>query len=105
MMRAVLLVACAIAAVSVAEEPVADHPETMLGAYGPWFAAEVLGDGPAGMSLRSGTWASVDAWRKAGRERVRELMAPVDLGGPPEVEQQPAQHRVGMGRLATLLPS
>ena len=85
MIWAVLLVACAIAAVGVAEEPVADHPETMLGAYGPWFAAEVLGDGPARMSLRSGTWASVDAWRQAGRERVRELMAPVDLGGPPEV--------------------
>jgi dienelactone hydrolase len=85
MIWAVLLVACAIAAVGVAEEPVADHPETMLGAYGPWFAAEVLGDGPARMSLRSGTWASTDAWRKAGRERVRELMAPVDLGGLPEV--------------------
>lgn len=58
---------------------------TMLGAYGPWFAAEVLGDGPARLSLRSGTWSSVEAWRKTGRERVRELLAPVDLGGPPEV--------------------
>lgn len=66
-----------------AAEPAAG--ETMLGAYGPWAAGEVLGAGPGRLSLRSGTWASTDAWRQAGRERVRELMLPVDLGGRPEV--------------------
>lgn len=74
-----------VAAAALAGDPAAGRRENMLGAYGPWFADTVLGEGPARLSLRSGTWASVDAWRQAGRQRVRELLAPVDLGGPPDV--------------------
>lgn len=59
--------------------------ENMLGAYGPWVAGRVLGERTGRLSFRAGDWDGVDAWRKAGRDRVRELMMPVDLGGRPEV--------------------
>lgn len=57
----------------------------MVGGYGPWLSDKVLGDGPARMSFRTDKWESVDVWRKAGRERVLECMAPVDSGKSPEV--------------------
>jgi dienelactone hydrolase len=57
----------------------------MVGAYGPWLADDVLGPGPGRLSFRTGEWGSVDEWRRVARERVLELVAPVDLGGPPEV--------------------
>lgn len=60
-------------------------PINQLGAYGPWLADEVLGDGPARLSFRTGQWKDVDSWRQAGRKRVLECMAPVNLGGPPVV--------------------
>jgi dienelactone hydrolase len=64
----------------------ATSPRTaMVGVYGPWLAEKVLGEGPARLSFRTDKWKSADAWRKAGRERVLECMAPVDLGGAPEV--------------------
>jgi dienelactone hydrolase len=58
----------------------------MVGAYGPWLADRVLGDGPARLSFRTGSWKDVDEWRAAARKRVWECMAPVDLGGVPEVK-------------------
>ena len=60
----------------------------MVGSYGPWLADRVLGREPGRLSFRSGTssrWESVDEWRRLARSRVLELVAPVDLGGPPEV--------------------
>jgi len=57
----------------------------MAGAYGPWLAHEVLGEGPAAMSFRTGRWKDVREWQAAGRKRVLESIRPVDLGGPPEV--------------------
>jgi dienelactone hydrolase len=57
----------------------------MTGAYGPWLADQVLGEGPARLSFRSGAWSNVDEWRRVARRRVLECMAPVDLGGRPEV--------------------
>ncbi len=39
----------------------------MVGAYGPWLANQVLGDGPARLSFRTGKWATFDEWRRAGR--------------------------------------
>jgi len=58
----------------------------MTGAYGPWLADTVLGDGPARLSFRTGRWAAdLDLWRAEARRRVLECMAPVDLGGRPEV--------------------
>lgn len=56
-----------------------------LGPYGPWLANDVLGDGPARLSFRTGQWKDVDTWRRAGRKRVLECIAPVNLGGRPVV--------------------
>ena len=60
-------------------------PINQLGAYGPWLADEVLGAGPARLSFRTGNWKDVGAWRQAGRKRVLECMAAVNLGGRPVV--------------------
>ncbi len=63
-------------------------PETRInqvGPYGPWLAKEVLGDGPASLSFRTGKWKNVDEWRKVARARALERIAPVDLGGVPKV--------------------
>lgn len=56
-----------------------------VGSYGPWLADQVLGEGPARMSFRTGKWKSVEEWRKAARARALECIAPVDLGGTPQV--------------------
>jgi len=57
----------------------------MVGAYGPWLADRILGLEPPRLSFRTGRWESVDEWRRVARKRVLERLAPVDLGGPPEV--------------------
>src|SRR6266478_388857 len=57
----------------------------MVGLYGPWLSEKVLGDGPARLSFRTGKWKSLDEWRPVGRQRVLDCMAPVDLGGKPDV--------------------
>lgn len=57
----------------------------LVGAYGPWLADNVLGNAPGRLSFRSGKFKSVDEWRRIGRQRVTELIAPVDLGGTPKV--------------------
>ena len=56
-----------------------------LGPYGPWLADKILTDGPARMSFRTGNWKDIKAWQKAGRQRVLECIAPVNLGGRPVV--------------------
>ena len=65
--------------------PAGEPRPNMVGAYGPWLAEKVLGDGPARLSFRTGKFQSLAEWRKVGRERVWECMAPVNLGGVPEV--------------------
>lgn len=67
-----------------AGEPAAVQPN-MVGAYGPWLSEQVLGDGPARLSFRSGRWKSLDEWRGEARKRVWKRVAPVDQGGAPEV--------------------
>jgi dienelactone hydrolase len=57
----------------------------MTGAYGPWLSETVLGDRPGALSLRSGLWTDIQKWRDAARKRAVECMAPVSLGGVPEV--------------------
>jgi dienelactone hydrolase len=57
----------------------------MVGAYGPWLSQQVLGEGPARLSFRTGRWKSLDDWRAEARERAWERIAPVDLGRLPEV--------------------
>ncbi len=56
-----------------------------VGAYGPWLADRILGEGPARLSFRTGKWKSVEEWRAVARKRALECIAPVDLGGRPEV--------------------
>src|SRR4029078_6624118 len=67
-----------------ANESSAARPN-MVGAYGPWLSDKVLGDGPARLSFRTGNRDACDDWRRAARARVWECMAPVDLGGKPDV--------------------
>jgi dienelactone hydrolase len=62
-----------------------DFRANMVGPYGEWLSGTVLGDGPARLSFRTGKWKSFDEWRSIARQRVWECMAPVDLGGQPEV--------------------
>ncbi|MCP5114847.1 MAG: acetylxylan esterase, partial [bacterium] len=56
-----------------------------VGAYGGWLADEVLGDEPGRLSFRTGKWSDVNQWRRQARRRAIECIAPVNLGGPPEV--------------------
>jgi dienelactone hydrolase len=67
-----------------AGEPTAMRPN-MTGSYGPWLADQVLGRAPGRLSLRSGQYGQINSWRSAARKRVLECIAPVDLGGVPEV--------------------
>ena len=60
----------------------------MIGAYGPW-AADIVGDEPPALSLRTGKWTDVEEWRRIAQARVLELLAQPDTGGPP----QPTVHR------------
>ena len=59
--------------------------KSTIGEYGAMLDG-VLGDRPPSLSLRTGDFEDVDAWRKQARERVVDLMAPPDIGGLPEVE-------------------
>jgi dienelactone hydrolase len=56
-----------------------------VGAYGPWLADAVLGDGPARLSFRTGKWKNVNDWRLTARKRALECISPVSLGGVPKV--------------------
>ncbi|MBM4040491.1 MAG: hypothetical protein FJ290_18445 [Planctomycetes bacterium] len=78
----------------------------MIGAYGPWAANVVLGDGPAELSFRTGKWDSLDAWRPAARRRALECIVPVDLGGVPAVtvESQGVHDGLHVERLSWELP-
>jgi dienelactone hydrolase len=80
--------------------------ENMTGAYGPWLADLVLGKGPARLSFRTGSWKNLNAWRPAARKRVWECMAPVDLGGLPQVRVESRHEYDGLHieRLSWQLP-
>lgn len=56
-----------------------------LGAYGPWLANDVLTDAPGRLSFRTGKFKTVDEWRKVAKARALECIAPVNLGGVPQV--------------------
>lgn len=60
-------------------------PLNMIGAYGPW-AASLVGEGPARMSLRNPKWTDVEAWRTAARQRLRDCLLQPDAGGVPKAE-------------------
>ena len=60
----------------------------MIGAFGPW-AASLAGDQPARLSLRGKSPVpDLDAWRQAGRDRVRDCLQSPDTGGVPEARLQ-----------------
>ena len=92
-------------------EPVAANDNhqpgpNMVGSYGPWLAKQVLGDGPARLSFRTGKWKSLDEWRQTARQRVWECLAPVDQGGQPEVRVEETREFDGLQiqRLSWQLP-
>jgi dienelactone hydrolase len=114
--RLVLFAGFLIVSVSVADAQPSAKPASpprqsdarpnMVGAYGPWLANEVLGDGPARLSFRSGKWKSLDQWRSVARKRVWDCLAPVDLGGKPEVRVESSGEYDGLHveRLSWQLP-
>jgi dienelactone hydrolase len=79
----------------------------MVGAYGRWLSETVLGDGPGRLSFRTGKWKSPDEWRRTARARVWECMAPVDLGGAPDVRIESKHEYDGLSieRLSWQLPA
>ena len=79
----------------------------MVGAYGRWLSETVLGDGPGRLSFRTGKWTSPDEWRRTARARVWECMAPVDLGGAPDVRIESKHEYDGLSieRLSWQLPA
>jgi dienelactone hydrolase len=79
----------------------------MVGSYGPWLADQVLGREPGRLSFRTGRWGSVDDWRAVARRQVLERIAPVDLGGPPEVRVESRHSYDGLDfeRLSWPLPA
>src|SRR5262249_3196137 len=79
-----LLMGCGSAESPGRGEPTPMRPN-MTGAYGPWLADEVLTSAPGRLSLRSNQFGQLNSWRTAARKRVLECIAPVDLGGIPEV--------------------
>ena len=59
----------------------------MLGAYGPW-AAGIVGEEPARLSLRNPKNNDVAAWRTAARNRLKELLLQPESGGVPQAVMQ-----------------
>ncbi len=89
-----------------------EHSQTamrpnMAGSYGPWLADKVLGNGPPSLSFRTGKWKNLDSWRSVARRRVLERIAPVDLGGAPQVrvESQGTYDGLHVERLSWQLPA
>src|SRR5262249_23198227 len=78
----------------------------MVGAYGPWLAEKVLGEGPARLSFRTGRWGPLGGRREAGRERGWERIGPVDAAGKPEVRVEEVREFDGLHieRLSWQLP-
>jgi dienelactone hydrolase len=48
-------------------------PKNMIGAYGPW-AASIVGEEPAELSLRRANFTDLDSWRSKARSRVLECL-------------------------------
>lgn len=88
------------------ERPQTGMRPNMAGEYGPWLADKVLGNGPPSLSFRTGKWKTFDSWRPVARRRVLERIAPVDLGGVPQVrvEYQGAYDGLHVERLSWQLP-
>ena len=79
--------------------------KTLIGAYGPW-AAKIAGSKPGALSLRSGRFKNVSAWRRMARARVWEcLAAPNSIATPkPRVEWIGAYDGLHVEKLSWQLP-
>ena len=79
----------------------------MVGSYGPWLSEKVLGDGPARLSYRTGQWQSLNEWKPIAKQRVLDCIAPVDLGGTPDVRVESTHEFDGLQieRLSWQLPN
>jgi dienelactone hydrolase len=58
--------------------------QSLIGAYGAW-AAELAGSAPGALSLRSGKFEDVDAWREQARARVWDRLAAPEMPDLPAV--------------------
>ena len=61
--------------------------QTMLGAYGPW-AASLVPDEPGTLSLRSGRFPDLNAWRAQARSALLDRLMQPATGGVPKAELQ-----------------
>ncbi|MEJ7643518.1 MAG: alpha/beta hydrolase family protein [Chryseolinea sp.] len=68
-----------------AENPSGTSDQSIIGAYGPWAASLMEGKIPA-LSYRSPSWKSLDVWKRAAREKLRERMGIPELSGLPSVK-------------------
>jgi dienelactone hydrolase len=59
----------------------------MIGAYGPW-AAQIVGEAPARLSLRNPRFSDLDTWRTAARARLHDCLLPPASGGVPQAVVQ-----------------
>lgn len=60
-------------------------PLNSIGAYGSW-AAQLVGRGPAALSLRSGKFRNLEQWRRKARARVWDCLAAPELPRLPKVK-------------------
>jgi dienelactone hydrolase len=66
----------------------------MLGAYGPWAAANL--DDPPALSFRRDEFTRVAPWRRRARARVDDLLAAPDLGRRPAVRVEATYEHDGL---------
>ncbi|MCZ7644152.1 MAG: hypothetical protein M5U26_02545 [Planctomycetota bacterium] len=80
-------------------------PPNVIGAYGPW-AAGLLGDKPPELSLRTGRFKNVAAWRRRARAKVLELLAPPEMPRTPRPRVEARGYYEGLyfERLSWQLP-
>lgn len=85
--------------------------KNLIGAYGAWAAqivgvARIIGREPGALSLRSGKFTDVDAWRSQARARVWERLAAPELPETPSVRVEESRVFDGLHveRLSWQLP-
>ena len=79
--------------------------QNLIGSYGPW-AANIVGARPGRLSLRSGNFKNVAAWRKQATARVWDCLAAPELPATPKVRVEARGEFDGLSweRLSWQLP-
>jgi hypothetical protein len=67
----------------------------LIGAYGPWAAGTLLPEIPR-LSLRTGAFKDLNAWRIQARKRLAELLNAPATGGTPRATVQAAYELDGL---------